>query len=374
MGIRETGRNEDAEKASQNKQNKADTKSKTTFEDRRRNCLGVAMAALLASSGMIKVVSAESSSSQVKELVESIQHSTYESLAKGYVPSPQQMEQAKRWYEERGMSFDSPPDDARRPSREETSQAAENLPSLREPRGIRLKPKKVRLALDSRSRKMTPSGEISPTHQGEQDKNKGKEHFTSDEKQIEIVRAVMKKAETNPKAREHARQLLERWQSKEQESSVPRRELEPPDNTKVCLDVQGSNFEKEVLSPTPEGIPGQAVRAEFFLNVKNKCNEQADHADFIVTVAGTCPLGSSPSFNEAQAYRNTKPSSIPAGGQAGQESALFAVGECLILENGVPINSVPPASFTATVLAEAIGHDSNKDLQSVGKFMNLLNG
>jgi pimeloyl-ACP methyl ester carboxylesterase len=76
--------------------------------------------------------------------------------------------------------------------------------------------------------------------------NKGTETRSSKKKQIAKLRALMKKAETDPKARERVRQLLaEKQQLKEQKSFVPRREL-ATDTPSVVL-VHGLN------GPSPKG-------------------------------------------------------------------------------------------------------------------------
>jgi hypothetical protein len=134
----------DAEKnASRDKQSKEEKKS-TTSRQRAIKALGVATAALLFSDQMIRATGAESSN-QAKEVADRMRLSVYQNQAEGYVPSPQQIEQARRWYEERGLPFDSPPDAAHGTSKEGTSQAAEKLSNLRETRGIHLK-KKVSFA------------------------------------------------------------------------------------------------------------------------------------------------------------------------------------------------------------------------------------
>ena len=186
----------------------------------------------------------------------------------------------------------------------------------------------------------------------------------------EKMQAFTEAAKDNPALLKQGRKLLA--ELKEQLSSVPRRKLEPPDNLNVCLDVSGSNFDKEILSPTLEGTPGQEVRADLFLNVKNNCGEQADHADFIVTAAITCPPGYN-GKNYGQAYRNTNPANIPDGGQAVQDTAIFVTGECTqVDQNGTPLDSILPTTFTVSVLAEAIGHDSSQSLMSDGYAVNII--
>jgi hypothetical protein len=209
-------------------------------------------------------------------------------------------------------------------------------------------------------------------------------HPTSHEEQMKIVQHAMEKVKANPggdpKIRENARRLLAKIKGEQssepevqgQESSVLRRKLEPSDNSKVCLDTSGSNFDKEIISPTQEGVPGQEMRADLFLNVKNNCGEQADNADFIVTAAITCPPGYT-GKNYGQAYRNTNPANIPDRGQAVQNTAIFTTGECTqVDQNGTPLDSVLPTTFTVSVLTEAIGHDSSKSLQPVGYVMNII--
>ena len=190
-----------------------------------------------------EATSVESSSNQVKELADRMQRS-YKSLAEGYVPSPQQIEQAKRWYEERGLPFDSLPDDAQGTSREETSKPAEKLSSSRESRGIPLK-KKVKVKLpDSRSRKIAPGEEIVPftmeIHQGEQDKDKGKEPLKLEDVNMASVQARKEEVKASQEALERVVKLVaERRQLKEQESSVPRRKLDEytpfPDYTATSI-------------------------------------------------------------------------------------------------------------------------------------------
>jgi hypothetical protein len=143
MPLGEIRKNTDTEEVSQKKQSKAEKKS-TTPRQRAIKALGVATAALLFSDQMIRATGAESSN-QAKEVADRMRLSVYQNQAEGYVPSPQQIEQARRWYEERGLPFDSPPDAAQGTSKEGTSQAAEKLSNLRETRGIHLK-KKVSFA------------------------------------------------------------------------------------------------------------------------------------------------------------------------------------------------------------------------------------
>ncbi len=196
MGLEKIGRNTGAEKSSEvGRQRKAEKKS-TTFEQRRAKYMPFFVTGLtLMGAGAIGAVCAESSN-QVKELADRMQHS-YKSLAEGYVPSPQQVEQTERWYQEKMKNvpfyFEGPKEV---PAREETSQPGEISPSTME------------------------------THQGEQDKDKGKEPLSSNEKKMKIVQDLMNKIETDPEAREHAKKLLaERRQLKEQESGVPHKDI-----------------------------------------------------------------------------------------------------------------------------------------------------
>ena len=48
----------------------------------------------------------------------------YQNQAEVYVPPLRQREEARTWYAEKGLPFDSSPDDAQGTSSEETSQAA----------------------------------------------------------------------------------------------------------------------------------------------------------------------------------------------------------------------------------------------------------
>jgi beta-glucanase (GH16 family) len=232
MGLEKIEINTDAKKLSKvGKQSKTEKKS-ATFEQRRAKYMPFVFTTLtLMGAKAVEATSVESSN-QVKELADRMQRS-YKSLAEGYVPSHQQIEQAERWYQEqmKNVPFYYGPKEAQGTSSEETSQPAENLSSSREARGIRLK-KKVRLAssLDSRLKKVTPGEEISQstmeTHQGEQDKDKGKEPPSSNDKKIKIVQDMIEKVKTDPEAREHARKLLaERRQLKEQESRVPHKHI-----------------------------------------------------------------------------------------------------------------------------------------------------
>ena len=160
------------------------------------------------------------------------------------------MEQAKRWYEARGLPFNLLPDDVRATSDGKTSQLAENLPGSQKTQGLRLKKNKIKIAglSDIGSRRVASSGEISQstmeTHQGE----KGKEPLSSKNKEkIAALQALMEKAKADPEARERVRQLLENRQQKEQESSLPRRELDAPPDTTSVIFVHGLN------GPSPGG-------------------------------------------------------------------------------------------------------------------------
>jgi len=66
----------------------------------------------------------------------------------------------------------------------------------------------------------TSSGETSQslmeTHQREQDKNKGKKHLSSNEKDIANLRALMEKAKDDPEVRQRVRKLIEVRQQQEQ--------------------------------------------------------------------------------------------------------------------------------------------------------------
>jgi beta-glucanase (GH16 family)/23S rRNA A1618 N6-methylase RlmF len=238
VGLEKIRRNADAEKSSEvSKQSKAEKTHETSnwrLWKNSRLLYNVSKTALvtglLASAQMIEAMNVESN--KATELTDRMGHS-YNNPPEAYDFSPQQVEQAKRRFQEKmsNVPFYYGPEEAQRTSSEETSQPAENLSSSREARGIRLQ-KKVEPAssLDSRLRKMTPSGETSQstmeTHQGEQDKDKGKEPLSSNEKKMKIVQDLIEKAKTDPEVRERTRKLLaERRQLKEQESSVPQKDI-----------------------------------------------------------------------------------------------------------------------------------------------------
>jgi hypothetical protein len=175
MEFKKVKRNVDAKKVidveSQSKQEKKSETSEQRLWRNTRLLKAVGTGLMLGMAGMVEATSGEGSN-QVTELAN--QHSSK-------LPefSLQQAMQEERRLQEKMSNFpfhfNGPEEVA---SREETSRQAEDLSSLREARGLSLK-KKVKVKLpDSRSRKMA-SGKETPqsrmeTHQGEQDKDKGK--------------------------------------------------------------------------------------------------------------------------------------------------------------------------------------------------------
>ncbi len=282
MGLEKIERNTGAEKSSEvDKRSKVEKANETSNWRLWRNTrllynVGktVLITGLLASR-MIEATNVESN--QATELTDRMRHS-YNNPPEAYDFSPQQVERAERWYQEKmnnvSFYFEAPKEG---PSSKEISQPVENLSSAQEARGIRLK-KKVRLAssLDSRLKKVTLGGEISQstmeTHQGEQDKDKGKEPLSSNEKKMKIVQDMMEKVRTDPEARVHARRLLaERRQLKEQESSVSHKHIYSTKTaaqaipwTEIWSDEFNGSADKGVdttqwLYDTGHGYPGGAT-------------------------------------------------------------------------------------------------------------------
>jgi len=187
----------------------------------------------------------------------------YKSRAEGYVPSPQQLEQAKRWYEERGLHFDPPPEEAQGTSREEISQSTME------------------------------------THQAE----KGRDHLSSKREMIETLRSVMDKL-NEKRAREQrlllerdseilaARTLLSDKQStchdpcSETPASVDcikQCETNVSSDPSACLDVSISDVLAKVEPVSGLPAPNQQVRLNYTLSVQNHCPQtiKSDQAIYL---------------------------------------------------------------------------------------------
>ena len=162
----------------------------------------LAVGGLLATATMVEATKAESN--KVAELADRMQHSTYKSLAEGYVPSRQQIEQAKRWYEEkeRNVPFYYGPKEAQGTSSGETSQSSKE------------------------------------THQGEQDKNKGMEPSSVSKKKITALQALVKadRQRIESLIRKVERQMArQQRQLKEQESREPEQKSKQASSQKAWV-------------------------------------------------------------------------------------------------------------------------------------------
>jgi hypothetical protein len=383
MGVREIGRNEGYGEVPQQKQSKIEKKS-TTFEQRRAKYMRFAVTGLtLLGVGAIRGACAESSN-QAKQVAENMQLSVYQNQVEGHVPSLQQMQDAQRWYEEKGLPFGPVSEEAQGASREGTSQAKKDLSNSQEARGLSMK-KKVRV--DIHSGKKTASAETSQSTieapQAEQGKGKG--YPMSSKEQIATLRAAIEELQTNPNPNpvliEHARKLLteSRRQPSEQEGGSERRRLNVPPNP-LCLDVSQSGGYSEVQKL--KQLPGDGTERVFDVLpiVQNNCNEQADHVTFVVQAKMHCPEqywpwwpGGTEGIDNKQYTRDGKDENLSKKQTTGADKGLEDYAVCGTYDGPILFTN-DPDQLTATVTAYAIGHDSNKNLQSPPVTIDLLKG
>ena len=100
---------------------------------------------------------------------------------------------------------------SQRTSSRETSQPVDNLSSSQKDQ------------VDVRSRKMTLGGEISetPSHQREQDKNKGMEPSSVSEEKIASLRSLVASLKENPEARPRLKKMLSDKKSGRRLQAIP---------------------------------------------------------------------------------------------------------------------------------------------------------
>lgn len=220
--------------------------------------MGVATAALLFSDRMIRATAAESSN-PVKELADRMQRFPNQT-PEAYVPPAQEMERTMKLVQELenpSTSFRYGPKETQGTSREGTSQTAEE------------------------------------THQEGQDK--GTEHRTSSQEQMERMRAVMEELKANPnpnpELRERARKMLaeSRQLTEHKSSETERRRLDTPD--KQCLDIShtqiNANHVRGVANPD-----GYGLELDIQGVLQNNCGSQVSDVHYNMNVQLDCPSGS----------------------------------------------------------------------------------
>lgn len=223
---------------------------------------------------------------------------------------------------------------SQRTSSRETSQPADNLSSSQKDQ------------VDVRSRNMILGGEISetPSHQLEQDKNKGMEPSSVSEEKIASRRSLVTSLKENPEALQSFKKMLSDKKSRRRLQAIPGSNI-------PCLDTSGSAV-AGTLVPDSEGLPGEMVQALITPSVRNNCGGQVDAVSFLLKYDVACQPGGK--VDERVQDADANPSTIANGDNAQVLQAIKNYGRCLHSDDGVTFTALPPGEFTVTISAGGI--------------------
>jgi hypothetical protein len=261
----------------------------------------------------------------------------------------------------------------------------------KETRGIPLKKKLqiARFADHSRSRKVTPSGEIAQstreTHQGEQDKNKGKELSEAPlEAEKPQQRFLAASLNANPEVLRQLKKLNDKKVRErsplEKDAKIPATRtllsdeksacsLDPCSDIPAsvdcikqcttgnvfggpgptCLDISTS----EVYARIENASPGQQVHLDYNLSVQNNCPQAVNQIYFRVDTNCVCPPDTSGSIGDfAQGFSLDQSLTLAPGNFAGVNGSADWPCQTTNWE-GFTINSSIPSALSSLVSADA---------------------
>jgi len=157
--------------------------------------------------------------------------------------------------------------------------------------------------------------------------------------------------------------------------SEQRRKLKAVVRNLDCLDVSASEVTGSVVSSLPDTtLPGVMERADFVLNVRNKCPVKIDGVGYQVIVRAECAPPAQPP-ETARIYNYlADPTSIGVGENSGSMAGdpMSALGGCQNFVNDVPVSYSLPSKFEVQISADGIEQNTLQSVYSQPKNTKLI--
>jgi hypothetical protein len=228
------------------------------------------------------------------------------------------------------------------------------------------------------------------SEQKESSKNKGKNPLSSNREKVDVLRSLMVRAETDPRARQRLRQMLAKSRQLERANRTRERSLgesttpSPSSLTHVvgpthecivsdpseCLDITGTKV-TAWAQPSSLGIRGEELRVDMDLQVTNRCPDTVKDVTFVVDAKPNCPPGHvyEPHYNAVASLTFTYPANptvIDVGAIASAQNSTLV--QCVNWPGTAYYESAAlPDSFNLDIHAQ--GSDTQLTVRSQDKYV-----
>jgi hypothetical protein len=228
------------------------------------------------------------------------------------------------------------------------------------------------------------------SEQKESSKSKGKNPLLSNREKVDVLRSLMVRAETDPRARQRLRRMLAKSRQLERanrarerslgestasSSSSPTHVVGPTHECIVsdpseCLDITGTKVTASA-QPSSFGIPGNELLVAIDLQATNRCPNTVKDVTFVVDANINCPSDHvyAVNHNAFPSYELTypaNPTAIDVGATASAQNSTLV--QCVHLGPGFIYDSAAlPDSFNLDIHAQ--GSDTQFTVRSQDKYV-----